>query len=220
MPDSSTGRQVPETEVLAYFVAHPLGTRLFVRIRKALFPFEQVLAQVPDGKLLDVGCGHGVFSLLVASRRPDSMVVGVDPDRRKIMALERAAAALQNLRFICGRLENVAERDFDSAALLDVLMYLPPAKQMVLIDEVRQRLARGGTLLLAMNDKQPRWKYAITYLQESCMRLCGLTHAEALHFVSPEWMASQLASAGFAVTVRQLTARGLYPHKLLLARKI
>jgi 2-polyprenyl-6-hydroxyphenyl methylase/3-demethylubiquinone-9 3-methyltransferase len=210
----------PETDVLALYRAHSLGTRLFVRARQRLFPFAHVLAYVPrGGKLLDVGCGHGLFSLLVAQQRPDTQVLGVDPDARKIRALERAAAAFPNVRFLCGRVEDVTASDFDCAALLDVLIYVPQEKQLAFVDAVRARLASGGTLLLAMNDKRPRWKYAVTRLQETCMRLSGLTQAEALHFVAPDDMARQLAQRGFSVTVVELPVRGLYPHRLLVARK-
>src|SRR5262245_12757043 len=130
----------PESLVLALYRSHPLGTRLFVRARQRLFPFAHVLAQVPHGtKLLDVGCGHGLFSLLVAQQRPGTMVLGVDPDPRKIRALERAAAAFPNLSFLCGDLEDVSVRDFDCAALLDVLMYVPRDRQLEFVDAVRER---------------------------------------------------------------------------------
>jgi 2-polyprenyl-3-methyl-5-hydroxy-6-metoxy-1,4-benzoquinol methylase len=211
---------LPESEVLALYRSHPLGTRLFVRARQRLFPFAHVLAHVPHGtKLLDVGCGHGLFSLLVAQHRPGTTVLGVDPDPRKIRALERAAAAFPNVSFLCGGLEDVSARDFDCAALLDVLMYVPREKQLAFLDAVRARLVPGGTLLLAMNDKRPRWKYAVTCVQETCMRLTGLTRAEALHFVAPDEMARRLGQGGFSVTVVDLPVRGLYPHRLLVARK-
>jgi 2-polyprenyl-3-methyl-5-hydroxy-6-metoxy-1,4-benzoquinol methylase len=185
------------------------------------FPFAHVLAHVPAaGKFLDVGCGHGLFALLVAQQRPRMTVVGVDPDERKIHALQRAAAGFPNLRFVCGELDDIRERDFDCAALLDVLMYLPREKQLGFLRAVGERLAPGGTLLLAMNDKRPRWKYAVTCLQETCMRLSGLTRAEALHFAAPEEMATRLGQDGFAVTVVDLPVRGLYPHRLLVARKL
>ncbi|MFO0980347.1 MAG: class I SAM-dependent methyltransferase [Planctomycetota bacterium] len=211
---------VQPADVEAFFHSHSLGTKLFVRARQRLFPFAQVLERVPqNGRVLDLGCGHGVFSLLVAKSRPQAEVVGVDPDVKKIGALERAASRLDNLRSVCGRLEQLAEAEFDCAALLDVLIYLPLVKQIDLLAQVRERLKPDGLLLLAMNDTRPRWKFAMTYMQERCMTWSRLTRAETLHFVAPETMASSLRDIGFHPEIVPLPTRGIYPHVLLIGRR-
>jgi SAM-dependent methyltransferase len=58
----------------------PLATRLFVRARRLLAPLDAVAAEVPAaGAVLDVGCGHGLFSLALAAADATRRVLGVDP---------------------------------------------------------------------------------------------------------------------------------------------
>jgi len=59
-------------------------------------------AEVPRrGRVLDLGCGHGLFSLLLAATSPERQVTGVDVDGDKLGLARRAAEALglDNVRF-------------------------------------------------------------------------------------------------------------------------
>lgn len=44
-----------------------LGTKLFLHLRWWLTPYERMAAYVPKtGKVLDVGCGHGLLAMEMA----------------------------------------------------------------------------------------------------------------------------------------------------------
>src|SRR5690606_21749170 len=47
-----------------------------------------------EGRVLDGGCGFGLFSLYYALRRPGLRLVGVDRDARRIAMARRAAERL------------------------------------------------------------------------------------------------------------------------------
>src|SRR4051812_7310205 len=67
------------------FADQPLGTRLFLRGRDILCPMETVAREVPMvGRVLDIGCGHGLFPALLASGSSQREIVGVDPSEGKI----------------------------------------------------------------------------------------------------------------------------------------
>ncbi|TYK45066.1 class I SAM-dependent methyltransferase [Actinomadura decatromicini] len=62
---------------------------------------ETVPAPPPTGDLLDLGCGYGPIALTLAKRSPQSMVWGVDVNRRALELAEgnAQAAGLDNVRF-------------------------------------------------------------------------------------------------------------------------
>lgn len=57
-------------------------TKIFIFLRSASCPFEEILSHVPSwGSILDVGCGLGTFALLLVRRNPKQNIIGVDPDK-------------------------------------------------------------------------------------------------------------------------------------------
>ena len=63
----------------------PLGDRLHVLVRWFELPVPPVVEELPDaGRVLEVGCGHGLFSRYLAERSPGLHVHGVDIDADKI----------------------------------------------------------------------------------------------------------------------------------------
>jgi len=173
---------------------------------------------VPDaGRLLEVGCGHGLFSHEAALQHPDLEVLGVDPDPSKIAAARSAAGEEARVRFREGTLENdVPEEGFDAVAVLDVLYLVPFEKWPDFLSACYVRLRPGGKLLLKEVDTEPRWKFWRCYLQEILsVRLLGITHGGAFAFAHREEMRELLHAAGFWDVCVTLMDRGyLTPHVL------
>ncbi|MBI4495172.1 MAG: class I SAM-dependent methyltransferase [Chloroflexi bacterium] len=196
------------------------GIRLFVRARHLLAPLEQIAASVPpQGNVLDVGCGHGLFSLLLALVWPDRHILGVDPSPAKIEVARRVGRALPNVEFRLGSVEAAGERAFQAVALLDVLYLLPPEQKLRLLRGCRQALAPSGVLLVKTNDTHPAWKFALTRFQEWAMTSLGLTLGHGgLSFQPCEANRQLLRQAGFDAQVRHLRHWSPYPHVLFTAR--
>nr|XP_034332937.1 uncharacterized protein LOC105343684 isoform X6 [Crassostrea gigas] len=79
-----------------------------------------------DFKLLDLGCGYGRYTLMIAKRYPNSTVYGIDPDRKSIdeanMQLQKEA--LSNVNFLCVPGEQLPQdwtENFNFVILNDVL---------------------------------------------------------------------------------------------------
>lgn len=79
-----------------------------------------------DFKLLDLGCGYGRYTLMIAKRFQNSTVYGIDPDRKSIdeanMQLQKEA--LSNVNFLCVPGEQLPQdwtENFDFVILNDVL---------------------------------------------------------------------------------------------------
>jgi 2-polyprenyl-3-methyl-5-hydroxy-6-metoxy-1,4-benzoquinol methylase len=201
---------------LARYRAEPLAVRAFVRLRHWLTPLASVLDAVPpEGRILDVGCGHGLAALALALASPRRRVLGIDPDRKKITVAARAAAGVANVELRAGGIEAVGDGDYDAVVILDVLYLLPRDEKLALLRACRARIASGGTLVVKTNDTRPRWKYEVTRAQESLMTAAGLTLGRGeLHFLCREDNAALLAEAGFRVEARPLPTWLPYPAVL------
>ncbi len=198
------------------------GTRAFVLARHVLAPLAAVAARVPaDGAVLDVGCGHGLFSLALASADPARRIVGIDPSPAKIAVARRAGKGFPSVEFREALVQAVTGERFEAIAVLDVLYLLPDHLKRSLLDACRKLLAPAGVLLLKTNDTHPAWKYAVARAQEKVMTGIGLTLGTGgLHFRSCAENAALLRGAGFAPEIHHLAHWSPYPHTLFVARAV
>src|SRR5256885_15341987 len=67
---------------------HGFRTRAHTLLRFLTCPFNRIIEFVPRGAtVLDIGAGHGVFSVL-ARERGASRVVAIEPDARKVRPID------------------------------------------------------------------------------------------------------------------------------------
>jgi 2-polyprenyl-6-hydroxyphenyl methylase/3-demethylubiquinone-9 3-methyltransferase len=179
-----------------------------------------VLARLPaSGRLLEVGCGHGLFANEAALGNPGLEVLGIDPSAEKIRWAERSTAGGGRARFRAERLESVGEDAFDAVAVLDVLYLVPRAEWRSFLSGCHARLRPGGRLLLKEVDVRPRWKFRKCVLQETVsVRMLGITLGRSFAFAGREEMAALLRDVGFSdVTVTDLGRGYSTPHVLYQA---
>jgi len=204
---------------LARYAAQPLLVRAFVRARYLLAPLARVLAEMPaSGRILDVGCGHGLFTNALALGSPARDVVGIDPSAAKTAVARASAVGLVNVRYVQATVQELDERDFDAISVLDVLYLLPVADKLALLRSCRERLAPGGLLVLKTNDTSPGWKCSFARLQEQLMTGLGLTMGQGLYFLSREQNAALLELAGFRPRTIVLPSWLPYPHVVFVSR--
>lgn len=204
-------------EALRLYEGQGLGVRLHTRIRALSCPFEAVVARAPAaGRLLEVGCGHGLFANECALRHPQLQVLGIDPAPSKVRAAAGSVGARGNVRFREGRVDSVGESGFDCVAVLDVLYLVPRDDWSAFLVACRDALRPGGRLLLKEVDVVPRWKFQRCVLQEALsVRVLGLTLGGGFAFAGRDEMRGALAAAGFRdVAVTDLGVGSLTPHVL------
>lgn len=228
---------------LRLFRGAPLGSRLHLAIRWQLMPFLPLLAHVPERleTALDVGCGHGLWALLLAARRPGARVIGVDPDRPRVEVAQACADRQRlNARFLPGTMQDVADgtlqltRDaaarpagpepgfdgFDLISVIDALYLLPREQEAEVIAGLARRLRPGGRLFLKEMGDRPRWKRAWNHAQESlAVRLLGITVGDSVQVRTQEECRALLTEAGLRVTEVPLDRGYLHPHLLLIGEK-
>lgn len=204
---------------LRQYRGQPLGIRGFVLARHLLAPVARILdAMPPAGRLLDVGCGHGLFANALALGSPARRVLGVDPSAAKIEIARASATGLPNVRYVQGVVQAIEEDGFDGISILDVLYLLPIEEKLAVLRACRERIAQSGVLVLKTNDTAPAWKYRVARLQEQAMTGIGLTMGHGLYFLSRQQNAELLRLAGFEPRIVDLNTWLPYPHVMFVSR--
>ena len=207
----------PIDRALQLYADQPLGIRAFVRARHLLCPLSAIETYVPiRGRILDLGCGHGLFSALMAISSPQRSITSVEPSSVKMRTAITLVSKLPNVQFRQGTIDDVDEGPLDAITILDVLYLLPVPEKLRILRRCRQLLGPEGKLVLKTNDTHPAWKYRWAWLQEVAMTRVGLTMGEhALFFVSCTQTVQILEEAGFSrIEVVHLPFLLPYPHTL------
>jgi 2-polyprenyl-3-methyl-5-hydroxy-6-metoxy-1,4-benzoquinol methylase len=140
-----------------------------VRFRIINLKILHVLSLCMRGKrrVLEIGCGYGLFGCYFASRDPSLTWYGLDLDEGRIAMAQRAAhqLGLSNARFgVADAREALeVEEQFDAVVMMDLVHHLPDESKRQLITTVLSRLAPGGVLVIKDVTRRPRWKLFFTW---------------------------------------------------------
>ena len=199
----------------------PLSVRAHVAVRWWSAPFPAISAALPPtGRIVEIGCGHGLFSAYAALAAPHRTVVGVDIDADKIGHAQAAAAGMERLDFRIAPSGAVPAGPWDAAVFVDVLYLLPASQQQRLIGEAVATLAPGGVVVIKEMGVDPGWKVRWNTVQETIsVKLLRITEGASFDFVAPGTMAAWLGELGLAVESRRLDGGRVHPHHLLVARR-
>jgi SAM-dependent methyltransferase len=163
----------------------PLGDRIDQYFSGQL---EQIEPSRVTGKLLDVGCGIGLF--VYAAQRAGWGAMGVDPSRPLIDFAERVIDA----DVMCTEIQGAGLSDnyFDVVRLWDVVEHLldPP----VVLSEIRRVLRPGGRLVLST----PNWESIARVKLETDWEMFVTDH---YYFFEQESIRRLLEEVGFIEVV-------------------
>jgi 2-polyprenyl-3-methyl-5-hydroxy-6-metoxy-1,4-benzoquinol methylase len=212
------------------YASAPLRERLHTRLRWRSCPFDVVEAAVPDeGRILDLGCGHGLLSFHLALGSSKRKVTGVDLDADKIAVARAAADGVRpapgttppEVTFMVGTALEVPAGPWDAIVVVDVLYLLDGDAQHRLLDAAAAQLAPGGVLVVKEMSHRPAWKFAWNRAQEQlAVRVLRITEGHDIHFLPDADLPAHLTGLGLDVRTDEPVDRGyLHPHRLVVARR-
>jgi SAM-dependent methyltransferase len=174
-----------------------------------------------EGRILDVGCGFGLFAAYFGQTHPRRRIVGVDPDARRIGIARRVAAelGLRDHSFVAGDIRSAPleppEGRFDGAYMLDVMHHLPRSDQRPVLERLRDLLVPGGVLVFKDITTEPRFGLLFT---EALDRLMVGWHEPLAYRHHREW-GEMLTDLGFRVRMVRVPDVLPYPHVVIAAEK-
>lgn len=212
------------------------GRAAIARIARALPPVERAYANIrfsilrpkllsvmdlllPDeGRILDIGCGFGLFAAYFAQTQPARRIVGVDPNHRRIEMAQRVSdrIGLSESTFVAGDARDVAfEGSFSGAYVLDVMHHIPDKDQLPMLERLRDLLAPRGVLVIKDITTEPSFGLEFTRLLDRVM----IGWDEPLHYRHHREWGEMLESLGFHVRMVRVPDVLPYPHVVIAATK-
>jgi SAM-dependent methyltransferase len=212
---------VAEKDVYALYKTSGFLTRAYLHIKFKICPLLQAETFFPSsGRVVDLGCGNGLFSFILSLGSKSRSIVGFDLDPKKILVAEKIAGPDPATRF---RLGDIVAMDYPPAdifCLIDVLYLIPPDAQDDIIRKCAESLPPAGRLIIKEMDNRPRWKFLWNLFQETlAVKVIGFTLGEKFNFRSAAEWEDALRRHGFTVRTERLDRGYWYPHIVLIAQK-
>lgn len=123
-------------------------------------------------RVLDVGCGFGLFGCYFSAMYPEITYCGYDLNAGRIEQANRAAAklGLKNVSFHCGDARDLQiEDEYDAIMMVDLLHHIDDSAKANLIEICSRHLANDGRLVIKDVTTHPFPKIAFTWALDVLM---------------------------------------------------
>lgn len=199
----------------------PLEMPVSLASRASFFDTARFVAAVrsacPARRILEIGCGVGHVSEVLASAYPGAFLLGIDVrgEPGRLFRGDRARAAF--LRQDAAALAREQPRAFDLVVFCDVMHHVPPGERGALLADGFAALAAGGTLVLKDWEPSRTPIHWLGYLSDRWVtgdRVVFWRVAEYRRLIAAAWPAARIEGElrippwrnNFALLARDATA--------------
>lgn len=172
----------------------------------------------PDRKTVVLGCGFGLFDLVMGLKWPDKPICGVDINEGRIEMARRTAKTLRlnNNDFeVLDITKSMGDlKSADEMLLLDILHHIPHDAQARILRVCHGLLTEGGYLIIKDIHRGSPFKLFFTWTLDMLM-----TKGEPVFYRNREDLIQEIENVGFHVICLYLDDILPYPHILYVCRK-
>ena len=118
-------------------------------------------------KILDIGCGYGLFGCYFSTLYPEIPYYGYDIDSKRIEMAKLTAMqlGLKNVSFHCQDVRALASEDmFDAIVMIDLLHHIDNDSKRRLLAKCLQHLSPNGSLIIKEVSTRPFHKMLFTWV--------------------------------------------------------
>lgn len=171
-----------------------------------------------SGRVLDLGCGFGLFGLTYAIAHPGCEIHGVDLNPGRIAQANQAAQrlGLGNASFKVADVTSAQFQEiFDAAYLIDIIHHIPPAAVEPLLKQLHALLKAPGCRLVVKDvGRSPAYKRWFTWWLDKAM-----DYRAPVHYWEPQALQQLLRQVGFEVHYHEMVDYLPYPHVIYICEK-
>ena len=179
--------------------------RIKVKLEKNYAVFNDLVPR--KATVLDLGCGYGFLSYMLQFLSEERTITGVDYDDDKIEVARHGYLRSPRLSFYAADVMSFPLKPYDVIIISDVLHYLAPQAQELLLVRCFKALNPGGRLIVRDGDADLQERQKGTALTEFfSVKLLGFNKStRELSFVSGTALRKLVQAHGLTVTVLDQT---------------
>lgn len=169
-------------------------------------------------RVLDVGCGFGLFGCYFSAMYPEISYVGYDLNKERVAQANRAAAklGLANVKFKVGDARDLEiDDEFDAILMVDLLHHIDDEAKTKLLQTCREHLADDGRLIVKDVTTHPFPKIAFTWALDVLM-----THGFEMWYWGEKRFYESLGTHFNRVEMYPIVDWLPYPHVIYLCENV
>jgi 2-polyprenyl-3-methyl-5-hydroxy-6-metoxy-1,4-benzoquinol methylase len=179
----------------------------YIRIKLRLEENYSLLERwVPrQGEILDLGCGYGFIDYMLALTSDKRLITGIDFDRDKVEVANCSFLKKAEINFETADIRDYDFTDKDCIILSDVLHYVPPRDQEMLLVRCMEKLRRDGLIIIRDADERKEKGHSRARLTEFLSTGINFNKTadenKTLHFTTVEIMERTASQKGFTMKI-------------------
>jgi 2-polyprenyl-3-methyl-5-hydroxy-6-metoxy-1,4-benzoquinol methylase len=138
--------------------------RIKTRLEKNYQRFHELVPM--RGKILDIGCGYGFMSYMLSFTSAQRNITGIDYDGDKIDTANNCFSKTDMINFVNSDVMGFEFEQYDAIILADMLHYLQPNEQKLVIEKCISNLNTGGMIIIRDGDSEKQHQHIKTKFTE------------------------------------------------------
>ncbi len=187
--------------------------RLLMAWRPLICPYHILMEYIPPGSsVLDIGCGMGLWLLLLSRFGRLSKGIGVEIDSKKVKIANSIKTPEDNLEFLqFGKEDKWPEGLYDCVTMIDVLHHILPNQQKTFLAKIKEIDTKK--IIFKDIDPQAKIKCAMNSLHDM------LLSRQLPRYCDKEKVAACFKQLGFTIKYMGRHDMLWYSHYIIVAEK-